>query len=147
MFNNEKMKITDMKKSFVIMLSAVLFTACNVNPVTVDRPDWKVTATGSLSTMTVVFSAPEGVEATASDLAAAFSGEECVGVVEPVSTSAGWRVMLCVQEPAEPGPVTLRYYAASEKLIYEAVDAFSFSTDASLGIIDNPATLTWTIVR
>ena len=55
------------------------------------------------------------------DLLAAFSGETCLGVASP-----------------NEGSVTLRYYSAHYKNLFEAKDAFPYVSDTQQGNADEP---------
>ena len=79
----------------------------------------------------------------ANDLLAAFSGETCLGVAQPQD---GF-FYLYVASPTtdsdnsltgEAGLISLRYYSARYKNLFDAKDAFLFANDAHLGTVAEP---------
>ena len=74
------------------------------------------------------------------DLLAAFSGETCLGVVQPQEGL----FFLYIAGPNDQSPmtndqlVTLRYYSAHYKNLFEAKDAFPFRNDDHLGTVAEP---------
>ena len=69
------------------------------------------------------------------DLLGAFSGEQCLGVAQ---LKDGY-FFIFITAPAESSsPVTLRYYSAFYKNLFEAKDVFPFKNDDILGTYDNP---------
>lgn len=70
------------------------------------------------------------------DLIAAFSGETCLGVASPQDGL----FFLYIASPVtgNPSSVTLRYYSAHYKNLFEAKDAFPYRNDDHLGTPDNP---------
>ena len=67
------------------------------------------------------------------DLLAAFSGETCVGVGSQLENGL-FNLMIVDAE----GAITLRYYSAFYKNLFEAKDAFAFKNDGRVGSIDSP---------
>jgi len=67
------------------------------------------------------------------DLLAAFAGETCVGVGSQLENGL-FNLMVVDAE----GAVTLRYYSAFYKNLFEAKDAFIFKNDGRLGTIAEP---------
>ena len=67
------------------------------------------------------------------DLLAAFSGETCVGVGSQLENGL-FNLMIADAE----GAITLRYYSAFYKNLFEAKDAFAFKNDGRVGSIDSP---------
>ena len=70
------------------------------------------------------------------DVLAAFSGETCLGIAQPQDGL----FFLFVASPVtgNPSSVTLRYYSAHYKNLFEAKDAFPFINDDHLGTIAEP---------
>lgn len=69
------------------------------------------------------------------DLLGAFAGEQCLGVA---TVQEGY-FFLYINSPTESSSqVTLRYYSAFYKNLFEAKDAFPFKNDDILGNIANP---------
>ncbi|MBO4250232.1 MAG: hypothetical protein J5884_03140 [Paludibacteraceae bacterium] len=70
------------------------------------------------------------------DLLAAFSCETCLGTASPQDDL----FYLFITGPVtdNPSPITLRYYSAHYKNLFEAQDAFSFANDAHLGTVAEP---------
>lgn len=71
-----------------------------------------------------------------SDLLAAFSGDACLGVASP---DEGF-FFLYIGAPIDdtPSSVTLRYYSAHYKNIFEAKDAFQYISDTQQGTTAQP---------
>ena len=89
-----------------------------------------------------------------SDLLAAFSGETCLGVVEPLSLEgdpAEALFFLYITTPSpfkgEPEGVSLRYYSTHYKNLFEAKDAINFVNDAHLGTVDEPLVPSFVVVK
>lgn len=69
------------------------------------------------------------------DLLGAFSGEQCLGVAQ---LQEGY-FFIYINSPTESSSqVTLRYYSAFYKNLFEAKDAFPFKNDDILGTIADP---------
>ena len=71
------------------------------------------------------------------DLLAAFFGETCLGVASPQDGL----FFLYIAGPtanANANAVTLRYYSAHYKNLFEARDAFPFVNDTNLGTVAEP---------
>jgi len=73
---------------------------------------------------------------TENDLLGAFSGETCLGAITP----EGELFFLYIAGPAAGGSssVTLRYYSAHYKNLFEAKDAFPFKNDTQVGTVSTP---------
>lgn len=69
------------------------------------------------------------------DLLGAFSGEQCLGVAE---VKDGYFFIYINSPEGGSSPVTLRYYSAQYKNLFEAKDAFPFKNDDILGTIAEP---------
>lgn len=69
---------------------------------------------------------------TSDDLLAAFAGETCLGVAEEVNG------LYFIYIAGAEGDVTLRYYSAHYKNLFEAKDAFPFVNDTQLGTTAEP---------
>ena len=70
------------------------------------------------------------------DLLAAFSGETCLGVAQP--QDGLFFLYIAAPVTGNPSSVTLRYYCAHYKNLFEAKDAFRFINDDHLGTIAEP---------
>ena len=76
------------------------------------------------------------------DLLAAFSGETCLGTAEPQD---GLFYLFVVG--LNNDPVTLRYYSAHYKNLFEAKDAFPFVNDDHLGTVAEPLVPAFVVVK
>ena len=76
------------------------------------------------------------------DLLAAFAGETCVGVGSQLENGL-FNLMMVDAE----GAITLRYYSAHYKNLFEAKDAFVFRNDGRLGTIDEPYVPAFVVVK
>jgi hypothetical protein len=70
------------------------------------------------------------------DLLAAFSGETCLGVAQP--QDGLFFLYIAAPVTGNSSSVTLRYYCAHYKNLFEAKDAFRFINDDHLGTIAEP---------
>ena len=70
------------------------------------------------------------------DLLAAFSGETCLGTAQP--QEGLFFLYIAAPVTGNPSSVTLRYYCAHYKNLFEAKDAFRFINDDHLGTIAEP---------
>ena len=70
------------------------------------------------------------------DLLAAFSGETCLGTAQP--QEGLFFLYIAAPVTGNPSSVTLRYYSAHYKNLFEAVNALTFANDAHLGTIAEP---------
>lgn len=118
----------------------------------VSRPTWTAPEVSDLtSSMTAVVKVdlkaqyPEtAADWTRSDddLLAAFSGETCLGVAEWVSDAEAYWLYIADLSSLQGGDggrlITLRYYSAHYKNLFEAKDAFPFKNDDILGTIADP---------
>ncbi|MBR3647939.1 MAG: hypothetical protein IKN59_06085, partial [Paludibacteraceae bacterium] len=106
-----------------------------------------------------------------SDLLAAFSGETCLGVAEPLSLeghespvgfygcgplaripAAETLFFLYITGPSslqggEGGKLSLRYYSTHYKNLFEAKDAINFVNDAHLGTVAEPLVPSFVVVK
>ena len=77
------------------------------------------------------------------DVLAAFSGETCLGVgVWKEEAKAYWLYIAGTE-----GTVTLRYYSAFYKNLFEVKDAFNFVNDNHLGTVAEPYAPTFTVAK
>ena len=74
------------------------------------------------------------------DLLAAFSGDLCLGTATPQDG-----LFYLFVAGINDDPVTLRYYSAHYKNLFEAKDAFPFQNDAHLGTVAEPFVPTFTV--
>ena len=113
------------------------------------RPAWQVSdSVDILSSMTAVIrvttlegQAVEDKEVGASDMLAAFVGEECVGIAEYKDG------LFYLYMSAQEGYVTLRYYSAHYANLFEAEDAFVYRNDSFVGTVAEPFTPQWKLSR
>ena len=147
-----------MKKSFIFalcslsMVMLLLFSGCKnkeQDPETFvsdkTRPVWTAPEKSDMtSSMTAVVkvdlkaqypSIAADFVLNENDLLGAFSGEKCLGVAQ---LQEGY-FFIYINSPAESSSqVTLRYYSAFYKNLFEAKDAFPFKNDDILGTIADP---------
>ena len=147
-----------MKKSFIFalcslsMVMLLLFSGCKnkeQDPETFvsdkTRPVWTAPEKSDItSSMTAVVkvdlkaqypSIAADFVLNENDLLGAFSGEQCLGIAQ---LQEGY-FFLYINSPAESSSqVTLRYYSAFYKNLFEAKDAFPFKNDDILGTIADP---------
>ena len=69
------------------------------------------------------------------DLIAAFIGDECLGVASP---DDNYFYLYIASPSSNSAAVTLRYYSAHYKNLFEAKDAFPYSNDSHLGSVAAP---------
>ena len=81
----------------------------------------------------------------ANDMLAAFSGETCLGTAQP--QEGLFFLYIAAPVTGNPSSVTLRYYSAHYKNLFEASDAFVFHKDDRLGTPDNPLVPTFVVVK
>ena len=79
------------------------------------------------------------------DLLAAFSGETCLGVAQPQDGL----FFLYIASPVTGNlsSVTLRYYCAHYKNLFEAKDAFPYGNEETLGSPTTPLTPAFVVVK
>ena len=75
------------------------------------------------------------------DQIGAFSGDTCLGIASPQSG------VFFLYIAGTEGEISLRYYSAYYKNLFEAKDAFTFQNDANLGTVAEPFTPTWTVAK
>ena len=83
------------------------------------------------------------------DLLGAFSGETCLGVATPLDDLFFLYIASPSSLQGEDGGrlVTLRYYSAHYKNLFEAKDAFPFVNDDHLGTIAEPLAPAFVVVK
>ena len=79
------------------------------------------------------------------DLLAAFSGETCLGTASP--EEGLFYLYIAAPVTGNPSSVTLRYYSAHYKNLFEAANAFTFQNDAHLGTIAEPFVPTFVVAK
>ena len=146
-----------MKKSFIFSLGAlsiimlVLFAGCkdNKQPQTLfgnlDKPVWIApdgnNMTSSMTALVKVDLLAQNPDLAAdfvldgNDLLGAFAGEQCIGVA-PLED--GFFFVYINEPEAEDSSVTLRYYSAHYRNIFEAKNAFPYRNDDHLGTVAEP---------
>lgn len=77
------------------------------------------------------------------DLLAAFSGETCLGTVSPKNSL----FYLYIASPltGNPSSVTLKYYSAYYKNLFEAKDAIQYKNHGTIGTYSEPLTPTFLV--
>ena len=146
-----------MKKSFIFALGALsmimlaLFTGCKDDKQpqslagNVDKPVWSApdvnNMTSSMTAVVKVDLKEQKPDLAAdfvldeNDLLGAFAGEQCIGVA-PLEDGY---FFIYINEPKADDPsVTLRYYSAHYKNIFEAKNVFSFKNDERIGTVAEP---------
>lgn len=152
------------KKTFFRILACsmvvlVLMTACKKkqDPETFlsdkARPSWTIPSDYDYtSSMTAVVKVnlkaqyPELAadwQRNANDLLAAFSGDKCLGIGEWVDGAGAYWLYIAGTE----GKITLRYYSAYYKNLFEAKDAFPYVNDGNVGTADNPYVPTFVVAK
>ena len=144
----------------VLTVLAVLFSSCEKKSSSstslngnVARPTWTAPAqTDMTSSMTAVIKvdlAAQYPDQTADwqrsddDLLAAFAGETCLGVgVWKEEAGAYWLYIAGTE-----GAVTLRYYSAHYKNLFEAANAFPYVNDTQKGTADTPFIPAFVVVK
>ncbi|MBO7545153.1 MAG: hypothetical protein J6T19_00375 [Paludibacteraceae bacterium] len=79
------------------------------------------------------------------DRLAAFMGDVCCGVIEP--TDDLFFLYITEPEGATDTQVSLRYYSAFYKNLFEVKNAFVFQNDSHQGSVTNPLTPTFTVIK
>ena len=145
-----------MKKLYFICMLAVVaicFAGCKKDTNApesfngnVERPTWTAPEASDMSSsMTAVVkvdlkamypSRAADFVLNDNDLLAAFSGETCLGVASP--QDGLFFLYIAAPVTGNPSSVTLRYYSAHYKNLFEAVNALTFANDAHLGTIAEP---------
>ena len=74
-------------------------------------------------------------EIKGNDLLAAFIGGKCVGVASPQD---GLFYLYITGQTTDSEMVSLRYYSAHYKNLFEAVDVFPFRNDTNIGTVAEP---------
>ena len=146
-----------MKKSFIFSLGALsiimlaLFAGCKdkKQPQTLfgnlDKPVWIApegnNMTSSMTALVKVDLLAQNPDLAAdfvldvNDLLGAFAGEQCIGVA-PLED--GFFFVYINEPEAEDSSVTLRYYSAHYRNIFEAKNAFPYRNDDHLGTVAEP---------
>ena len=147
--------------SIFVFCTLLLFaTGCNQNAPEsfngdVARPTWNAPEVSDISSsMTAVVKVdlkaqyPETAADFVlddNDLLAAFSGETCLGTAQP--QEGLFFLYIAAPVTGNPSSVTLRYYCAHYKNIFEDKDAFRFINDDRLGTIDEPYVPAFVVVK
>lgn len=97
------------------------------------NPDYSVSMTA-----VVVLPANLATYAQAEDKLAAFAGDECRGVAYFADNAY---YLLIKGSPGEQPQISIRYYSAKNKYIYQSDTDITFETDAVYGTTDEPVTL------
>lgn len=115
------------------------------------RPTWTASPSGDItSSMTAVVkvdlkaqypSIAADFKMTENDLMAAFIGETCVASAVPEEG------LFFLYVDGKEGNVSLKYYSAHYKNIFEAKDAFPFKNDDHLGTVAQPLAPTFVVVK
>lgn len=78
------------------------------------------------------------------DLLAAFSGETCLGVASPQN---GLFFLYIASPNDNADAVSLRYYSAHYRNLFEATNAFTFANDKHLGTVAMPIAPTFIVTQ
>lgn len=157
-----------MKKSFIFalcslsMIMLMLFSGCKKDaeqaPETFvsnkPRPAWTAPEKSDMtSSMTAVVKVDLKAQypniaadfvLNENDLLGAFSGDQCLGIAQ---VQEGY-FFIYITAPAESSsPVTLRYYSAFYKNLFEAKDVFPFKNDDHLGTTAEPVIPALVVVK
>lgn len=81
---------------------------------------------------------------TEKDRLAAFSDSACLGVIYPKD---GLFYLFISSPESAVGDVTLRFYSAHYKNLFEAVNTIKFANDARLGTVAEPLCPLWKVSR
>ncbi|NQT63035.1 MAG: T9SS type A sorting domain-containing protein [Candidatus Marinimicrobia bacterium] len=111
-----------------------------------DVPDWTVDAHDYEHNLTITALIDPTLIATVDtlDIVAAFVGEECRGVSQPVFIEAldQYMVFLMVYGNSEDEDVTFSYYDASEDYIWTMETSITFQANLVLGSVNEPLVMT-----
>ena len=123
----------------------------------VSRPAWTAPAeydyTSSLTALisvdlTIQYpDSAQGHTIKDADMLGAFSGSKCLGVAVPDSASGMFFLYVASPSSEETQSVTLRYYSAQYKNLFEAKNAFVYKNDDHLGTPASPFKPTFTLVE
>lgn len=111
----------------------------------IPTPDWQVPSDYDYSSsMTVIAQVdltqtytltPDDWQVDTADLLAAFAGEECIGVSNPVDSL----FFLYIVSPSQDNEdITLRYYSARLRNVFQANTALQFVNGDRQGSVNNP---------
>lgn len=144
---------TVFRYSFLLLCAALVCVGCRHrnNPIPpVEAPSWQVEenlqgatlwhvaddAVDITSRMYMIVSLGDSV--TEVDKLSAWSGDECVSVVQPIHTPDGWLFYMIINRPQYAQEITLAYYSASYGKVAYWSDLFLFQQDAVIGSADDP---------
>lgn len=142
-------------KIILMCLAGLLwFASCDEETVTYKtfpNPEWAVDLTGQYPvSMSAVVCLPENLSAyeTDHDRIAAFIGDECRGVGEPIKVGDQRTYFILIKgHGTEQKRVSFKYYSTKNSYLY-TTDAFlSFDVDTRYGSADDPKTLSLNIVN
>ncbi len=126
----------------------------------VARPTWTISAdydfTSSMTAVVKVDLAAQYPDKAAdfildsNDLLAAFSGNTCLGIASPQD---GLFFLYIVSPSSDtsssltdtPSSITLKYYSACYKNLFETIDTFEFKNDDIIGSVSNPFVPSWIV--
>ena len=121
----------------------------------VERPTWTATANHDMtSSMTAVVKVDLATQypdiakdfvLNDNDLIAAFSDETCLSVAAP--DEGLFYLYIGAPVTGNPSSITLRYYSAYYKNLFEAKDAFPYVSDSRQGNADTPFIPTFVVVK
>ncbi|MEA3288347.1 MAG: LamG-like jellyroll fold domain-containing protein [Candidatus Marinimicrobia bacterium] len=111
-----------------------------------DAPEWNVDAHLFEYNLTMTASIDQSLieDADSTDMIAAFVGDECRGISQPVFIEAldQYMVFLMVYGNENGEAVSFRYYDASEDFIWSMEESVDFEANLMLGTVDEPFALT-----
>lgn len=137
-----------MKQLFFLSITilALSLASCGKDddgPTTYDAPQWAVKYSDAPMSMTAVIELPDEIKKTQSsdDVLAVFIGTDCRAIADQIK---GQFFLNIVGEAEETGVLTIKYYCAKTRYLYQEDGLVSFKADDVLGTADEPYILTLT---
>lgn len=132
----------NIKLSVIIsaILAGTIFTSCEKEPVytTYENPHWEVGSYEGISeSCTIVMDLPANLKPyqDAADVVGAFIGNECRGVS---TQQEGLFYIIVSGAGDESGNITLRYWNARNKYMYQVNEVIPFEINGQKGSSDAP---------
>lgn len=139
-----------MKKQIArfLFIFVLCLSACNDEEQHTQHPapQWSVEEGQYSGTMSAIVVLPSNLTSNVqdNDELAAFVGESCRAIADPIS---GVYFLTIKGTASEQSPVSFRYYSAGKKYLYTTGAIMTFEIDAVYGSVDNPQVLDLTIVE
>lgn len=132
----------------VVLITIVCFSSCKKEPVynTYENPHWNVSSYEGLSeSCTIVMDLPSNLKPYQddADVVGAFIGDECRGVS---TQQEGLFYIMVVGASDENGNITLKYWSARNKYMYQVNEVIPFEINEQKGTSDAPFVPTFTIL-